>query len=179
MTSRIGKLPIKVANNDIKVSIEGSVITFTKGNVVKTYDFGNKVDVSYENNEIFVKETSDSDSTRFCGLHRSNLFNLVKGLSEGYKVVLEYNGVGYKADIYKNCFLVLGLGYSHDIVVKIPANIKITLEKPNLIVIQGDDKEAVGTFASRIISFRSTEPYKGKGIKYQGQWILRKEGKKK
>ena len=70
-------------------------------------------------------------------------------------------------------------GYSHDIIVKIPSDINVTPEKPNLIVIQGEDKERIGTFASRIISFRTTEPYKGKGIKYQGQYILRKEGKKK
>ena len=99
-------------------------------------------------------------------------------LPVGFKVVLEYNGVGYRAVVSKN-FLVLGLGYSHDIVVKIPSDITVTPEKPNLIVIQGEDKGRIGTFASRIISFRTTEPYKGKGIKYQGQEILRKEGKKK
>lgn len=177
MVSRIGKLPIKVAD-DIKVTIDNSIITFTKGNKVKTYDFGDKVDVLFENKEIIVKENNSADSTRFCGLHRSNISNIIKGLTEGFKIVLEYNGVGYKADVTKG-FLVLSLGYSHDIVVKVPANITVTPEKPNLINIVGDDKEAVGTFASRIISFRKTEPYKGKGIKYQGQWILRKEGKKK
>ena len=177
MVSRIGKLPIKVGN-DLKVKIEDTIITFTKGNKTKEYDFGKKVNVSFDGNEILVKENDDVDSTRFCGLHRSNIFNIVKGLIEGYKIVLEYNGVGYKADVNKT-FLVLGLGYSHDIVVKIPSDITVTPEKPNLINIQGSDKEKVGNFASRIISFRTTEPYKGKGIKYQGQWILRKEGKKK
>lgn len=177
MVSRIGKLPIKVAD-DIKVAIENSVITFTKGNKTRTYDFGNKVKVDFRDKEIFVEEIEDPDSTRFCGLHRSNIANIVKGLHEGYKVVLEYNGVGYRADVAKG-FLVLGLGYSHDIVVKIPDGITITPEKPNLINIQGEDKEAVGNLASRIISLRRTEPYKGKGIKYQGQEILRKEGKKK
>ncbi|MBO4956338.1 MAG: 50S ribosomal protein L6 [Rickettsiales bacterium] len=177
MVSRVGKLPIKVAD-DVKVSIDNSIITFTKGNKTKTYDFGNKVNVSFKDKEIIVEENGEGDSTKFCGLHRSNIFNMVKGLVEGYKIVLEYNGVGYKADVAKG-FLVLGLGYSHDIVVKIPTDITVTPEKPNLINIQGDDKEKVGTFASRIISFRKPEPYKGKGIKYQGQWILRKEGKKK
>lgn len=177
MVSRIGKLPIKVAD-DIKVAIEDSVISLTKGNKTKTYDFGDKVKVSFKDKEIFVEETDDSESTQFCGLHRANIANIIKGLTEGYKVVLEYNGVGYRADVAKG-FLVLGLGYSHDIIVKIPSDITITPEKPNLINIQGDDKEAVGTIASRIISLRRTEPYKGKGIKYQGQMILRKEGKKK
>ncbi|MBR2141580.1 MAG: 50S ribosomal protein L6 [Rickettsiales bacterium] len=177
MVSRIGKLPIKVSG-DIKVKIEDTIITISKGNQSRSYDFGTKVDVSFDGKEILVKENSDADTTRFCGLHRSNIFNIVKGLTEGYKVVLEYNGVGYKADVSKS-FLVLNLGYSHDIVMKIPEGITVTPEKPNLINIQGVDKEKVGTFASRIISFRTTEPYKGKGIKYQGQWILRKEGKKK
>ena len=177
MVSRIGKLPIKVAD-DIKVAINDSVVSFTKGNKTKTYDFGDKVKVSFKDKEIFVEETDDAESTQFCGLHRANIANIIKGLTDGYKVVLEYNGVGYRADVAKG-FLVLGLGYSHDIVVKIPNGVTITPEKPNLINIQGDDKEVVGTLASRIISLRRTEPYKGKGIKYQGQEILRKEGKKK
>lgn len=177
MVSRIGKLPIKVAD-DIKVAINDSVISLTKGNKTKTYDFGDKVKVSFKDKEILVEETEDTESTQFCGLHRANIANIVKGLAEGYKVVLEYNGVGYRADVAKG-FLILGLGYSHDIVIKIPEGITITPEKPNLINIQGDDKEIIGTLASRIISLRKTEPYKGKGIKYQGQEILRKEGKKK
>ena len=177
MVSRIGKLPIKVAD-DIKVAINDSVISLTKGNKTKTYNFGDKVKVSFKDKEILVEETEDTESTQFCGLHRANIANIVKGLTEGYKVVLEYNGVGYRADVAKG-FLILGLGYSHDIVIKIPEGITITPEKPNLINIQGDDKEVIGTLASRIISLRKTEPYKGKGIKYQGQEILRKEGKKK
>lgn len=177
MVSRVGKLPIKVAS-DVKVKIEGTIITFTKGNLNKTYDFGNKVDILLKDDEILVNENDSNESTQFSGLHRSNIFNILKGLTEGYKVVLEYNGVGYKADVNKG-FLVLSLGYSHDIVIKVPADITVTPEKPNLIKVEGQDKEKVGTFASRIISFRKTEPYKGKGIKYQGQWILRKEGKKK
>lgn len=178
MTSRVGKLPIRVAEN-IEVKIEDAIITFKKGEKVKTYNFGNKVEVLFDNRELIVKEKEkESDSIVFSGLHRSNLNNIITGLTDGFKIILEYNGVGYRAAVSKN-FLVLGLGYSHDIVIKIPNDIIITPEKPNLIIIQGDDKEKIGTFASRIISFRPTEPYKGKGIKYQGQEILRKEGKKK
>lgn len=178
MTSRIGKLPIKVAD-DITVEIADSIATFKKGNKTKTYNFGNKVEVLFKNKEIIVKEKeNEAESVKFSGLHRSNLNNIVKGLTDGFKITLEFNGVGYRAAMFKN-FLILGLGYSHDIAVKIPENIVVTPEKPNLILIEGDDKEAVGTLASRIISLRKTEPYKGKGIKYQGQDILRKEGKKK
>lgn len=178
MVSRIGKLPIKVAD-DIKVDITGSVVTLKKGNKTKTYDFGSRVKVLFENKEIFVKEVeNDTESVKFSGLHRSNLHNIVKGLTEGFKITLEYNGVGYKAAMVKN-YLILTLGYSHDIAIKIPENVKATPEKPNLIILESDDKEVVGTIASRIISLRKPEPYKGKGIKYQGQEILRKEGKKK
>jgi large subunit ribosomal protein L6 len=161
------------------VSLEGTVVTLRKKDSVKTYDFGDRVDVLFENGQLLVREKKgEVDSVVFSGLHRSNLNNMVRGLSEGFRVVLEYNGVGYRAVVAKN-LLVLGLGYSHDIFVKIPTGLSVTPDKPNLIVIEGNDKEAVGNFASRIISLRTTEPYKGKGIKYKDQEILRKEGKKK
>jgi large subunit ribosomal protein L6 len=178
VTSRIGKLPIKIPS-DIGVSLSGTVLTIKKNDKVKTYNFGDRVDVLFENSQLMVREKANvSKSVVFSGLHRSNLNNLVKGLTDGFRVVLEYNGVGYRAVVAKD-MLVLGLGYSHDIFVKIPAGLVVTPEKPNLVVVQGDDREAVGNFASRIISLRTTEPYKGKGIKYKGQEILRKEGKKK
>jgi large subunit ribosomal protein L6 len=174
----VGKLPIKVPK-DIEVAIDGTIITFRKNSKVKTYNFGNMVEVLFRDDSIFVKEKPGiSESIVFSGLHRSNLNNMIRGLTEGFKTVLEYNGVGYRAAVTGN-FLVLGLGYSHDIVVRIPDNISVTPEKPNLIVVQGDDREAVGNFSSRVISLRTTEPYKGKGIKYKDQVILRKEGKKK
>jgi large subunit ribosomal protein L6 len=178
MTSRVGKLPIKVAD-DVEIEINGTLVTVKRGDKIKTYNFGNKVTVLLKDKELIVKEKEgEPDSTMFSGLHRSNLYNIIKGLVDGFKIILEYNGVGYKANMFKD-YLILGLGYSHSIAVKIPKNIVVTPEKPNLIVIQGEDKEAIGTLASRIISLRRVEPYKGKGIKYQGQEILRKEGKKK
>jgi large subunit ribosomal protein L6 len=178
MTSRVGKLPIKVTEG-VEVEISDTLVTIKKGDKVKTYNFGNKVVVLFKDKELIVKEKeNEQDSTMFSGLHRSNLYNIVKGITDGFKIVLEYNGVGYKANMFKN-YLILGLGYSHSIAVKIPKGITVTPEKPNLIIIQGEDKEAIGTLASRIISLRKVEPYKGKGIKYQGQEILRKEGKKK
>jgi large subunit ribosomal protein L6 len=178
VTSRIGKLPIKIPK-DIEVTIEGTVITFKKSGRVKTYNFGNMVEVFLEDRNLSIKEKPNvSKSVVFSGLHRSNLNNMVTGLAEGFKTILEYNGIGYRAAVAKD-FLILGLGYSHDIVVRIPSGITVTPEKPNFIVVQGDDREAVGNFSSRIISMRTTEPYKDKGIKYKDQIILRKEGKKK
>ena len=175
--SRIGKLPIKVPN-DIKVSIDGNTITLTKGNKVRSYNFGDTVNVKFENQEIEVSKNEQiAKRSNFWGLHRNNIHNLVVGLAEGFKNILEFEGVGYRAAV-SGKFLVLGLGYSHDIALLIPDEISIKVDK-NLIIIEGCDKELVGRIGARIISFRETEPYKGKGIKKQGQYVVRKEGKKK
>lgn len=174
--SRVGKLPIKVPG-DLKVSIDGNVITINKNSISKTYDFGDKVGVKFENGEIFVSKLDDNASS-FWGLHRNNINNIVVGLTQGFKNILEFNGVGYKVNVVGN-FIILSLGYSHDIAYSIPEDIKITIEKPNLIIIEGPNKELVGRVSSQIISFRKTEPYKGKGIKKVGQYVVRKEGKKK
>jgi large subunit ribosomal protein L6 len=186
--SRIGKLPIYL--KDIEANISGSVVTLQKGNEKIEYDFGNKVKVILEEKKdeddksrsgryLKVVKINPSDKVaNFLGLHRSNLNNIVKGLLEDYEITLEYSGVGYKANI-SDKFLVLSLGYSHDIAYIIPKGINIKTAKPNLIIISGKDKQKVGQIASEIINFRTTEPYKGKGIKKKGAWILRKEGKKK
>jgi large subunit ribosomal protein L6 len=145
----------------------------------EVYSFSGNVSVEFRDDSLIVSALGDNEkSSKFVGLHRSNLNNIVKGLAEGFKLVLEYNGVGYKVNVVGN-FLVLGLGYSHDIAVKIPKTIQVTPEKPNLIVMKGHDKIALGRFAAFVKSLRKTEPYKGKGIKFQGEKILRKEGKKK
>jgi large subunit ribosomal protein L6 len=174
----MGKLPIKVSK-DIKVDVTDSTVTFEKGNMKEVYSFSNNVCVKFKDDSLIVSAVGDDEKlSKFVGLHRSNLNNIVKGLAEGFKLVLEYNGVGYRVNVVGN-FLVLGLGYSHDIVVKIPNNIQAMPEKPNLIVMKSHDKIALGRFAAFVKSLRKTEPYKGKGIKFQGENILRKEGKKK
>ncbi|GMO65209.1 MAG: 50S ribosomal protein L6 [Rickettsiales bacterium] len=177
--SRVGKLPIKVPS-DIKVEVNAPTITITKGSVKKEYDFGNKVNVSFENNEIKVApkpELKLSEVENYYGLHRNNLANIVQGLIQPYKITLEINGVGFKSSVIKNN-LILTLGYSHDIAVGLPQNVKATIEQ-NLINLESDDKQLVGQIASKIISLRKPEPYKGKGVKIAGKPILRKEGKKK
>ena len=114
----------------------------------------------------------------FIGMDRSNIKNIVNGLQEPFKTILEINGVGYKAAVEKEV-LILTLGYSHEIYYALPKGITASFEKPNLIVLNGSDKVLVGQVASEIISFRKPEPYKGKGVKIAGKQILRKEGKKK
>ena len=111
-------------------------------------------------------------------MDRSNIKNIVQGLKESFKTTLEINGVGYKAAVDKGV-LMLTLGYSHEIFYALPKGITAAFEKPNLIILSGDDKVLVGQVASEIISFRKPEPYKGKGVKIFGKQILRKEGKKK
>ena len=177
--SRIGKLPIKIPQ-DIKVSLYDNQISFDNGKMKKNYNISSGIVVDFSDNQIklSVSDKSNSDLSMKIGMDRSNIKNIVSGMSVGFKTVLEVNGVGYKTALDKSV-LILTLGYSHDVFYVLPKEISVTLEKPNLVVVSGDDKVLVGQVASEIISFRAPEPYKGKGIKKFGKPILRKEGKKK
>jgi len=129
--------------------------------------------------EIAIRpKTIDQNTKRLWGMNRSLINNAVIGSVKGYEKVLELVGVGYRAALKGNQ-LNLQLGYSHDINFEIPEGIKILVEKQNILKISGNDKQKVGMVASEIKSIRPPEPYKGKGIKEQGQYVLRKEGKKK
>jgi large subunit ribosomal protein L6 len=177
--SRVGKLPVIVPDN-IKVSIAGSVITFDNGKVKKTYKVskGVKIEFAEKALKFSAADKKIPDISMFVGMDRSNVKNIVAGLQNPFKTTLEINGVGYKASVDKRV-LSLTLGYSHEILYALPEGINAAFEKPNLIIITGDDKVLVGQVASEIISFRKPEPYKGKGVKVFGKAILRKEGKKK
>jgi large subunit ribosomal protein L6 len=177
--SRVGKLPVIIPDN-IKVSISGNVINFDNGKVKKTYKVSNGVKVELVEKALKFTAANKEipDISMFVGMDRSNVKNIVLGLQTPFKVVLEINGVGYKAAVDKR-ILSLTLGYSHDILYALPQGINAAFEKPNLIVITGEDKVLVGQVAAEIISFRKPEPYKGKGVKVAGKAILRKEGKKK
>ena len=114
----------------------------------------------------------------FIGMDRSNIKNIVQGMQVPFKTILEINGVGFKTNVDKG-ILILTLGFSHEIFYAIPKTVSITPEKPNLLIISGEDKVLVGQTVAEIIDFKGTEPYKGKGIKVKGKAIIRKEGKKK
>jgi len=132
-----------------------------------------------EGKEISIKPKKiDKDTKRLWGMNRSLINNAVIGSSSGYEKILELVGVGYRAAL-KDKQLNLQLGFSHDINFDIPDDIKIVVEKQTIVKVSGSDKQAVGMVCSKIKSFRPPEPYKGKGIREQGQYILRKEGKKK
>lgn len=177
--SRVGKLPVVIPDT-IKVSVDKNVITFDTGKVKKTYKVDSRIKVEFADKKIQLAaiNKADGDSSMFVGMDRSNIKNIVAGLQTPFKTTLEINGVGYKAAVDKG-ILTLTLGYSHEIYYSLPKGVNAAFEKPNFIVITGDDKVLVGQVAAEIISFRKPEPYKGKGVKVSGRAILRKEGKKK
>jgi len=178
--SKIGKKKILIPK-EVNVSINGDNLDIKGPYGNKKINLDTKlfeVNVS-KNRELSIKPKKiNSDIKKMWGMNRSLLNNMVIGVHKGYEKTLEMSGVGYRAAIKGNS-LNLQVGYSHDIDFEIPKNVKIVVEKQKTIKINGSDKQQVGMVASKIKSFRPTEPYKGKGIKEKGEYVLRKEGKKK
>ena len=179
--SKIGKKNI-ILPKDSSIKIEGSNLTITgpKGSTKLTIN--DKIFSSKINNSEFqikpIEKKIDKKISILWGTYRSIINNAVLGVSQGHEKILELSGVGFRANL-KGETLNLQLGFSHDINFDIPEDVKILVEKQTTIKISGVDKQKVGMIASKIKSFRPPEPYKGKGIKEKGQYILRKEGKKK
>tara|TARA_B100001123_G_scaffold260777_1_gene290537 strand:- start:173 stop:712 length:540 start_codon:yes stop_codon:yes gene_type:complete len=178
--SKIGKINIKIPEKikvvmaDNALNIEGPLGKKTLSIDTRVFDLDIK-----EGKEISIKPKKiNEDTKRLWGMNRSLVNNAILGVNSGYEKTLELTGVGYRASL-KGKQLNLQLGYSHDINFDIPEGIKIAVEKQTLVKIQGMDKQLVGMITSKIKAFRPPEPYKGKGIKEIGQYILRKEGKKK
>ena len=173
--SRIGKQPIEFPS-DIKVTVDGDVVTFVKGKNTRTLDTKGNVSVAVEGNVLTFTNKSDSREDRaFWGTYRALANNIVIGLTKGFEKKLEINGVGYRAAV-KGKMLNMQLGHSHDIDYPIPAGVEVTVEK-NLITIKGIDNQELGQMAAEIRAFRPPEPYKGKGVKYLEEHIVRKAGK--
>ncbi|HEX5710295.1 MAG TPA: 50S ribosomal protein L6 [Sulfuricurvum sp.] len=173
--SRIGKLPVSIPA-DVKVTLDGTVITFVKGGVTHVLDTRGNCGVTFADNALAFTTNSDARADRaFWGTYRALAANIITGLTTGYEKKLEINGVGYRAAV-EGAVLKLQLGFSHDILFDIPAGVAIAVEK-NVISIKGSDKQQIGQIAAVIRSFRPPEPYKGKGVKYSDETILRKAGK--
>ena len=174
--SKIGKKIIEIPKGvEVKIDADSVWAKGPKGELKKT--FHDSVSISVEGNNIIVKnKKTDSPDTALWGLVRSLLANMIKGVNEGFEKNLEFEGIGYKASV-KGDNLELNLGYSHPIFIKAPAGIEFKVDK-NVIKISGIDKELVGHIAAEIKSKRLPEPYKGKGIRYAGEVIRRKAGKK-
>ena len=169
--SRIGKRPVPVPNG-VTVTVNGSAITVKgpKGELSRTLH--HDMQVKLEDGTVTVNRPSDQDKHRALhGLTRSLIANMVEGVTQGYRKQLEITGVGYKAEV-KPFGLQLALGYSHPVEYRAPAGIKLTAPQPTVVVIEGSDKEKVGQVAAEIRQLRKPEPYKGKGVKYQGEQIL-------
>jgi large subunit ribosomal protein L6 len=177
--SRIGKKPVPVPAG-VTATLEGSNLSVKgpKGTLTMSV-LDELVRTSVEDGQISIQPVNDSQRSRAAwGMQRTNVLNLVTGVTDGFTKVLEITGVGYRAAAQgKN--LRLQLGYSHDVNYAIPEGIDVKTPDPNTVEISGIDKQKVGQVAAEIRRWRKPEPYKGKGIKYRGEFIFRKEGKKK
>ena len=178
--SKIGKINITIPEK-VKVALAGNILNIEGPLGKKSINIDLEtfnLDIK-EGKEISIKPKKiDQNTKRLWGMNRSIINNAVIGSSAGYEKTLELVGVGYRAAL-KGKQLNLQLGYSHDINFDIPDGIKITVEKQTVLKINGSDKELVGSVTSKIKSLRKIEPYKGKGIREKGQFVLKKEGKKK
>jgi large subunit ribosomal protein L6 len=176
--SRVGKNPVPVPAGVTAQIVEGVFVARGKLGELKL-PLSPEVEVAIEDGAVKVKPVSQSKQSRMMwGTTRNLARNLMQGVAQGFSRNLEINGVGYRASV-QGKKLVLQLGYSHDIEYPIPADIAIKCEKPTAITVSGADKQRVGQVAAEIRAFRKPEPYKGKGIKYEKEFIVRKEGKKK
>ena len=176
--SRIGKKPVAVPAG-VTARIDGQKVSFKGPKGELSFTVPDDVVVSLEGNEVSVQPRSEEKRAQaMWGMSRSMLANLAVGVSKGFEKRLEITGVGYKAAVAGKK-LQLSLGYSHDIDFPIPDGIAITAPRPTELVVAGIDKRAVGQTAAEIRAMRPPEPYKGKGVKYAGEFIFRKEGKKK
>ena len=176
--SRVGKNPVNVPNNvSVKISQLEIIASGKFGEI--SLNITKNMKITQENNQIWVDRSNLSKKNyALWGTTRANIENMITGVSKGFTKELEISGVGYRAHIEKNQ-LILQLGFSHEVRVNIPKEIQVTTKKPNAITIFGPDKTLIGQFAANIRNFKKPEPYKGKGIRYKNEYILRKEGKKK
>ena len=176
--SRVGQNPVSVPEG-VTVDIAGQLVT-AKGKLGElSVSLVDDVEVTREDNLLIVKPRGNSKQARtMWGTTRSLVQNIVTGVGEGFTIKLEIVGVGYRAAV-EGKELVLQLGFSHEVRHPIPEGITIACERPTLVAISGADRQKVGQLAANIRGYRKPEPYKGKGIKYENEFILRKEGKKK
>jgi large subunit ribosomal protein L6 len=176
--SRIGKKPVPVPAG-VTAKVDGQKVSVKGSKGELSFTVPDDVSVALDASAIKVDPRSESKRARaMWGMSRSMIANLITGVTAGFEKRLEITGVGYKAAVVgKN--LQLSLGYSHDVNYPVPAGITITTPKPTEIAIAGSDKRQVGQVAAEIRAYRGPEPYKGKGVKYAGEFIFRKEGKKK
>ncbi len=174
--SRIGRKPINIPAG-VEIKVDGAIVTVKGPKATLTQKINPVISVNIEGNEVLVTRPNDEKTARSLhGLTRTLVANMIVGVTEGFKKHLEVNGVGYRVQ-KQGSNLVMNLGYSHQVIVSETDDIKIEVPGPNAIIIVGADKQKVGQFAAEVREKRPPEPYKGKGIKYADERIIRKEGK--
>ena len=176
--SRIGKRPVELPGG-VEASVSGQTIEVKGPKGARNFTATDDVTVTVDGNVINVEPRGKSKRARQqWGMSRTMVQNLVTGVTDGFKKELEITGVGYRAQMQGNT-LKLSLGYSHDVDFEVPAGVTVTCPKNTEVIVEGNDQQLVGQVAANIREWRAPEPYKGKGIRYKGEYIFRKEGKKK
>jgi large subunit ribosomal protein L6 len=176
--SRIGKRPVPVPAG-VTATMDGGIISVKGPKGTLTLTMRDEISYGIEEGSISVQPANATKAARaFWGMQRTLVQNLVTGVTEGFTKTLEITGVGYRANAQGNK-LKLQLGYSHDVDIDVPSDLDVKTPDQTTVIITGNDKQRVGQLAAEIRRWRKPEPYKGKGIKYRGEFIFRKEGKKK
>ncbi|TCP59854.1 LSU ribosomal protein L6P [Rhodovulum bhavnagarense] len=176
--SRIGKRPVELPSG-VSASVSGQTVEVKGPKGARCFTATDDVTLAVEDNAVTITPRGSSKRARQqWGMSRTMVANLVQGVTEGFKKELEIQGVGYRAQIQGNT-LKLNLGYSHEVNFDVPQGVTVTCPKQTEIVVEGIDQQQVGQVAANIREWRGPEPYKGKGIRYKGEFIFRKEGKKK
>jgi large subunit ribosomal protein L6 len=176
--SRIGKKPVELPSG-VEASVSGQTIEVKGPKGTRSFTATDDVTLTVADGQITVEPRGKSKRARQqWGMSRTQVANCVQGVTEGFKKELEIQGVGYRAQMQGNT-LKLNLGYSHDVNFDVPDGVTITAPKVTQIIVEGNDQQQVGQVAANIREWRAPEPYKGKGIRYLGEYIFRKEGKKK
>ncbi|MBT4568887.1 50S ribosomal protein L6 [Rhodobacteraceae bacterium nBUS_24] len=176
--SRIGKRPVELPSG-VTASVSGQTVEIKGPKGTRSFHATDDVTIAVEDSGVSVTPRGSSKRARQqWGMSRTMVANLVTGVTSGFKKELEITGVGYRAQIQGNV-LKLNLGLSHDVDFPIPEGVTVTAPKPTEIIVEGTDQQMVGQVAANIREWRKPEPYKGKGIRYKGEFIFRKEGKKK
>ena len=174
--SNIGKQPITIPDGvDVNINKDRLIVKGKLGELSMNFKSLIKIDLS-DNILTFKRMNNNKSSRELHGLYRALVYNMIEGVTNGYKKELNMNGVGYTAEL-KNDFLLVNAGYSHPVYLEIPTEVKIEVPNPTTIIISGVSKQNVGDVAAKIRSIRKPEPYKGKGIKYSDEIIRRKAGK--
>ncbi|ABC63715.1 50S ribosomal protein L6 [Erythrobacter litoralis] len=176
--SRIGKRAVAIPSG-VEAKIDNGTLTVKGPKGTLSLGLSDLIDYKIEGDEIAVNPANDTQKARsYWGMQRTLVSNLVEGVTEGFSKTLEISGVGYRAQAQGKT-LKLQLGYSHDVDIAVPEGLEVKTPDQTTVIISGIDKQAVGQLAAEIRQWRKPEPYKGKGIKYQGEYVFRKEGKKK